>query len=145
MLSLFGSKECASKPLRSPKPASVSPKPGPVGGRSRSTATTSRTITRDETGFIAWIGTRDRHWCFDRALKACIDDARYQRSLRDEAARASAVAKARIEVLSDDQRVEMIAAREAEMLGLRYAESHVDCVGRTAELRAEIEALGGRE
>jgi hypothetical protein len=104
----------------------------------------SRTITRDETGFIAWIGTRDRHWCFDRALKACIDDARYQRSLRDEAARASAVAKARIEVLSDDQRMETIAAREAEMLGLRYAESHVDCVGRTAELRAEIEALGGR-
>ena len=105
----------------------------------------SRTITRDETGFIAWIGTRDRHWCFDRALKACIDDARYQRSLRDEAARASAVARARIEVLSDNQRMEMIAAREAEMLGLRYAESHVDCVGRTAELRAEIEALRGCE
>ena len=102
-----------------------------------------RTITRDETGFIAWIGTRDCHWCFDRALKACIDDARYQRSLRHEAARASAVTKARIEVLSDDQRMEMIAAREAEMLWLRYAESHVDCIGRTAELRAEIEALGG--
>ena len=103
----------------------------------------SRTITRDETGFIAWIGTRDCHWCFDRALKSCIDDARHQRALRDEAAQASAAAKARIEVLSVDQRLEMIAAREAEMLGLRYAESHVDCAGRTAELRGEIEALGG--
>jgi hypothetical protein len=103
----------------------------------------SRTITRDETGFIAWIGTRDRHWCFDRALKSCIDDARHQHSLREEAARASAVTKARIELLSDDQRIEMIAAREAEMLGLYYAESHVDCIRRTAALWAEIEALGG--
>jgi len=105
----------------------------------------SRTITRDETGFIAWIGMRDRHWCFDRALKACIDDARYQRSLRDEAALAGATARARIEMLSDGPRAEMIMALETEMLGLRYAESHVDCVGRTAGLKAEIAALGGGE
>lgn len=39
----------------------------------------TRTITKDERGFIAWIGHMDRHWNFDHALRACIDDSRYQR------------------------------------------------------------------
>ena len=92
----------------------------------------SRTITRDETGFIAWIGTRDRHWCFDRALKSCIDDARYQRSLRDEAAQASAAAKARIEVLSDGSAIgDDCGSRGGDAWGF-------------AMLKAMSIALGGR-
>jgi len=47
----------------------------------------TRTITQEGPAkFIAWIGCRDAHWYFDGALKACIDDVRYQAFLRDHPA-----------------------------------------------------------
>jgi len=37
-----------------------------------------RIISRDGSGFIAWLGSQDRHWAFSRALDACVEDMEHQ-------------------------------------------------------------------
>jgi len=40
----------------------------------------TRTITRNGSGFIAWIGVQFRCWSFQKALEACAEDIRWQAS-----------------------------------------------------------------
>ncbi len=100
-----------------------------------------RTITRDGSCFIAWIGSRDRHWSFQRALDACADHARFHQQ-------ACAIAKARNETArgalaarSPGERDQLIAALEAERDLLDYADAHMDVPARKAAIDSRIAAI----
>jgi hypothetical protein len=41
----------------------------------------TRTITRDGSGFIAWIGCQFKCWSFEGARKQCVEDIEYQQHL----------------------------------------------------------------
>jgi hypothetical protein len=96
-----------------------------------------RTITQEGPGlFIAWIGHMDRHWNFDGALKACIEEARYLRDMveRREALRLQQAA--RFDRLTPEQFDRVLEAREQELAGLS-----VNSPGRADMLRDEIQAM----
>ncbi|HEV2505405.1 MAG TPA: hypothetical protein VGV39_20175 [Mesorhizobium sp.] len=100
-----------------------------------------RTITKDGSSFIAWIGCRDRHWSFQRALDACADHARFHHE-------ACAMAKARNEAARDalaarspGERDQLIAALEAERDLLDYADAHMDVPARKAAIDSQIAAI----
>nr|WP_101939321.1 hypothetical protein [Mesorhizobium loti] len=100
-----------------------------------------RTITKDGPSFIAWIGCRDRHWSFQRALDACADHARFHHD-------ACAIAKARNETArnalaasSPDQRERLIGTLEAERDLLDYADAHMDVPTRKAAIDSQIAAI----
>lgn len=100
-----------------------------------------RTITRDGSSFIAWIGCRDRHWSFQRALDACADHARFHieacaiAQARNEAAGAALAAN------SPDERERLIGALEAERDLLDYADAHMDVPARKAAIDSRIAAI----
>ena len=100
-----------------------------------------RTITRDGSSFIAWIGCRDRHWSVQRALNACADHARFHFE-------ACAIAKARNEAAgsalaatSEQERERIIGALEAERDLLDYADAHMDVPTRKAAIDSRIAAI----
>jgi hypothetical protein len=95
-----------------------------------------RTITKDERGFIAWIGHMDRHWNFDHALKACIEEARHQRDMQDRREALHLQQAARFDRLTPEQFAYVLEAREQELAGLS-----VNSVGRADMLRDEIQAM----
>ncbi len=98
-----------------------------------------RTITQEGPGrFIAWIGSQDVHWCFDRALKACIEDAHHQRDMHDRAEALRLQQAARFDRLTPEQFDRVLAAREQELAGLS-----VNSVGRADMLRDEIALMKG--
>jgi hypothetical protein len=97
---------------------------------------TTRVITKDERGFIAWIGSQDRDWCFDHALKACIEDARHQRDMHDRAEALRLQQAARFDRLTPEQFDRVLEAREQELAGLS-----VNSVGRADMLREDIQAM----
>jgi hypothetical protein len=96
----------------------------------------TRVITKDERGFIAWIGHQERHWCFDKALKSCIEDARHQRDMHDRAEALRLQQAARFDRLTPEQFDRVLAAREQELAGLS-----VNSPGRADMLRDEIQAM----
>lgn len=100
-----------------------------------------RIITRDGSSFIAWIGCRDRHWSFRRALDACADHARFHdeacaiAKARNEAARAALAASSACE------RERLIDALEAERDLLDHADAHMDVPARKAAIDKQIAAI----
>lgn len=64
----------------------------------------TRAVTKQGTEFIAWIGSMDRHWCFQRAVNACVEDIRYHRFLAAEAIRAQDEALASLMMMTPAQR-----------------------------------------
>lgn len=100
-----------------------------------------RTVTKDGASFIAWIGCRDRHWSFQRALDACADHARFHHD-------ACAIAKARNEAAgsalaatTEQERERIIGALEAERDLLDYADAHMDVPARKAAIDSRIAAI----
>jgi len=83
----------------------------------------TRAITRDERGFIAWVGHQNRCWSFHGALNACVEDARWQRYLRDHPAAPAPV----------------MGEEERWLLQFSDADSAAD---RMARGRAQLEDMG---
>ncbi|MER9355513.1 hypothetical protein NKI61_19785 [Mesorhizobium sp. M0514] len=101
----------------------------------------SRAISKDGTNFIAWIGHRDTHWCFSRALKACVDDIECRLA---EAALAQAEhdeAIASLMQMTGAEKARLIAKLEQERDWLDHSGSHVDVVARKAEKDRQISTL----
>ena len=95
-----------------------------------------RTITQEGGSFIAWIGSQDRHWCFDSALAACISDAIHHRDLHDRAEALRIQQAARFDRLTPEQFEYVLDCRESELAGLS-----VNSVGRADMLRDEIQMM----
>jgi hypothetical protein len=96
-----------------------------------------RVITQEGPGsYTAWIGHQSKHWCFDHALKACIEDARHQRDMHDRAEALQLQQAMRFDRLTPEQFARVLAAREQELAGLS-----VNSVGRADMLRDEIRMM----
>lgn len=102
---------------------------------------TIRTITRQGSEFIAWLGFQDRHWCFARALRACAEDIRYRREEEMALVAAHQEAIASLMKMTPAQKERLIAKLEQERDGLNYADTHVDAVARKAMLDRQIDRL----
>ena len=102
---------------------------------------TTRSITKQGSEFVAWVGFMDRHWCFARALRACAEDIRYRREEEAEIVRQHEEAIASLMKMTPAQRERLIAKLETERDGLDYAESCVDVVTRKATLNRQIDRL----
>ncbi len=97
----------------------------------------TRAITKEAPGsYIAWIGHQSRHWCFARALKACVDDIEYR---LNEAALAQAAhdeAMGSLMRMTPAQR-ERLIARLTEEREMHEFTDH----GRAKRLERQIERL----
>lgn len=102
-----------------------------------------RTITKSDSSFIAWLGCHDRHWCFNRALRACADHARFHRATAAAAKKANAEWLARIQSMPVEDVQASIRRLEAEHELLNYADSHMDAVGRQAAITRQINDIKG--
>ncbi len=100
-----------------------------------SVAGTERTITFDERGFIAWIGHQSRHWCFDHAVKACVEDAEHQRDMFDRQQALRREWDRQHSALSPKQFASVLAAREQELSQV------APCSGRAEMLREDIQRM----
>ncbi|WP_152979921.1 hypothetical protein [Mesorhizobium sp. 1M-11] len=100
-----------------------------------------RTITRDGSSFIAWIGCRDRHWSFQRALDACADHARFHHEACAIAKARNEAAGATLAATSPDERERIIDTLEAERDLLDYADAHMDVPARKAAIDNQIAAI----
>ena len=100
-----------------------------------------RTITRDGSSFIAWIGCRDRHWSLQRALDACADHARFHFEACEIARTRNDAARAALAASTQDQRERIIGNLEAERDLLDYADAHMDVPARKAALDSQIAAI----
>lgn len=100
-----------------------------------------RTITRDGSCFIAWIGCRDRHWSFQRALDACADHARFHHEACQIAQARNETARNALAASSPAERERMIGALEAERDLLDYAGAHMDVPARKAAIDQQIAAI----
>ncbi len=96
----------------------------------------TRAITRDERGFIAWIGVQFRTWSFQGALDECAADVRHQRFLLDQQQAARRDYDRRMAKLTPAQFERVLSAREQELAGLS-----VNSPGRAEMLRDEIEMM----
>lgn len=101
----------------------------------------TRYITRDGSGFIAWLGCQDRHWCFAKALEACAEHARFHRAEHERQTGAYEASQKRLASLSQQQRADAIASLQERRARLEYADSHMDVVERAAELGRQIKAI----
>ena len=104
-------------------------------------AVNTRAITKAGSSFIAWIGHQDRHWCFERALKACAANVRLQCAMADEAERAREEAIASLMRMTPEQKARAIDRLEAERDALDYSDAHVDVVARKAIIDTKINRL----
>lgn len=102
----------------------------------------TRAITQDgPSSFIAWIGFQSRHWCFARALKACVDDIEYRLFEAAEAQRAHDEAIASLMRMTPAAKARLIASLEAERDGLDYSDSEVNVTARKAQFDRQIATL----
>lgn len=102
-----------------------------------------RTITQDERGFVAWIGCQDRHWCFARALDACVEHSRYHRQVAEETAARREQAIAALMAMTPAQKSRAIERLQTERDLLDYADSEVNTVARKDEIDRRIASLRG--
>jgi hypothetical protein len=101
----------------------------------------TRTITRDGSGFIAWLGFQSRHWSFGKALKACADDARYRRARYEDQRHANDEAAASVMRMTPEQKARVIETLEERSARLEYAPAHIDIAARRAEIARKIAFL----
>lgn len=106
--------------------------------------TDSRTITKDGTTFIAWIGVQERCWSFQRALRACAEHVRYCREMEAEATAKREQAIASLMSMTPAQKRHAVENLQRERESLEYADAHVDVAARRASIDKQIAALGGR-
>lgn len=95
-----------------------------------------RTITREGTGFIAWIGCQFKCWSFEGARKQCVDDIEHQKFLHDRAEALQRGGIHRLAKLTPEQFAYVLAARERELAGLS-----VNSPGRADMLREDIRIM----
>jgi hypothetical protein len=100
-----------------------------------------RTVTKDGSSFIAWIGCRDRHWSFQRALDACADHARFHHEACAIARARNETAQGALAATSPGERQHMIDSLEAERDLLDYADAHMDVPARKAAIDSRIAAI----
>ena len=100
-----------------------------------------RTITRDGACFIAWIGCRDRHWSFQRALDACADHARFHQQACAIAQARNETARGALAATPPGERERLIGALEAERDLLDYADAPMDVPARKAAIDSQIAAI----
>lgn len=108
-----------------------------LGGREED----SRSITQDGSGFIAWVGSQERHWCFSKALKACADNIQFHRDLAVEAQLAHDAAIASLMRMTPAEKARLIDKLEAERDRLDYAPSGVNVVALKAFKDKQIATL----
>ena len=101
----------------------------------------SRAISQDGSSFIAWIGHRNVNWCFQRALKACVDDMEYRLAEAAMAQAAHDEAIASLMRMSGAEKARLIAKLKQERDWLDYSPSGVDVVARKAEKDRQIATL----
>ncbi|MER9937456.1 hypothetical protein [Mesorhizobium sp. M0088] len=101
----------------------------------------SRAISKDGTNFIAWIGHRATHWCFSRALKACVEDIEYRLAEAAMAQAAHDEAIASLMRMTAAEKARLIETIEAERAALDYAPGRMDVVARKAEKDRQIATL----
>lgn len=101
----------------------------------------SRAISRDGSGFIAWIGHQSRHWSFQGALDACAEDIRYRQfeALRCQLEHEEAIAS--LMRMTPAQKSRLIAKLEAERDWLDWSDSEVDVLARKAGFDKQIATL----
>lgn len=101
-----------------------------------------RAITKEGPArYIAWIGHRDTHWCFAKALKACVDDIEYRLAEAALAQRAQDEAIASLMQMTSAEKVRLIETIQAERDALDYAPGRMDVVARKAEKDRQIATL----
>jgi hypothetical protein len=101
----------------------------------------SRAISKDGSNFIAWIGHRSSHWCFARALKACVDDIEYRLAEAALAQAAHDEAIASLMRMTGAEKARLIAKLEQERDWLDHSDAHVDVVARKAQFDRQIATL----
>lgn len=102
----------------------------------------SRAITKEgPASYIAWIGHRDVHWCFAKALKACVDDIEFRLSEAALAQAAHDEAIASLMQMTSAEKVRLIETLQAERDHLDFAPGRMDVVARKAEKDRQIATL----
>jgi hypothetical protein len=102
----------------------------------------SRAITKEgPASYIAWTGSQDRHWCFAKALKACVEDIEFRLSEAAMAQAAHDEAIASLMQMTPAAKARLIAKLEQERDWLDYSPSGVDVVARKAEKDRQISTL----
>jgi hypothetical protein len=101
-----------------------------------------RTITKEgPSSYIAWLGAQDRHWCFAKALKACVEDIEYRLAEAAMAQAAHDEAIASLMRMTPRQKTELIAKLTVERDMLDWSDAHVDVVARKAVFDRQIATL----
>ena len=101
----------------------------------------SRAITQDGSGFIAWVGTQERHWCFSKALKACVENIQFHRDVDAEAQLAQDAAIASLMRMTPGEKARLIETLEVERAALDFAPGRMDVVARKTEKDRQIASL----
>lgn len=102
----------------------------------------SRAISHPSPGvFIAWIGHQDRHWCFARALRACVEDIEYRLFKAARVQQEHEEGIAALMRMTVAERSRFIASLEAERDLLDYADSEVNVTARKAQFDRQISTL----
>ncbi|MCA0032709.1 hypothetical protein [Mesorhizobium sp. B263B2A] len=102
----------------------------------------TRAITKEgPASYIAWIGSQDRHWCFAKALKACVEDIEFRLSEAALAQAAHDEAIASLMQMTSAEKVRLIAKLEAERDWLDWSGSEVNVTARKAQFDKQISTL----
>ena len=102
----------------------------------------SRCITKDgPASYIAWIGCQSRHWCFAKALKACVDDMEYRLAEAALAQAAHDEAIASLMRMTGAEKARLVAKLEQERDWLDYSGSEVNVTARKAVFEKQIATL----
>jgi hypothetical protein len=83
----------------------------------------------------------DTHWCFARALKACVDDIEYRQFEAARAQQEHDEAIASLMRMTGAEKARLIAKLEQERDWLDHSGSHVDVVARKAQFDRQIATL----
>jgi hypothetical protein len=102
----------------------------------------SRAITKEgPASFIAWIGHRDVHWCFSRALAACVDDMEFRLAEAALAQAAHDEAIASLMRMTPAEKARLIETLQVERAALDYAPSGVDVMALKVQKDMQIASL----
>lgn len=101
----------------------------------------SRSITQVGSSFIAWVGCQSKHWCFSKALTACVEDIEYRRFEHERAQAEHDEAIAALIRMTPAEKSRLIDKLTAERDWLDFSDSEVDVVARKAKFDRQISTL----